>query len=189
MQLRYTIHHGFEPQRLEKLSGLRADEAVEAVRVCLTAPNLHRVIPAEDLARVFSRIVQALAGERVVRLFFPYEVSALRRDLKEFAAQLQEEGDALYAEVPPPHLPLLVRLSEKAAYSTFFGCVAADVTNPMPRWTNPTALLADLRSLQFVVVFTLYDESIELLSARLPVEHIIGAVREAGAVEGVQVYS
>lgn len=191
MELHCRIHHGLTPGLLDRLVGVQAHESIWTADLCLTKPDSRHLVPTRDLVRVFGSIVHRLAEVRSIWVLFPYDVGQVKRKLGALNIESRKERGTLAVEIASPHLPLLTQVLEAGASTTFYSLVEKEAGSPPP-WTPPLTdlklLFKDFGQAYFLGVFSLYDESMELLSKFLPAEFIINAVREVGTEEGVQVF-
>lgn len=191
MQLHCRIHHGLKPGLLDRLVGVEADESIWTADLCLTKPDSRQLVPTRDLVRVFGSIVHRLAEVRSIWVLFPYDVGQVKKKLGALNIESRKERGGLAVEIASPHLPLLTRVLEAGESTTFYSLVEKEAGSPSPRIpprTDLKLLFKNLGQAYFLGVFSLYDESMELLSKFLPAELIISAVREVGTEEGVQVF-
>jgi hypothetical protein len=168
---------------LDRLSGLKPDDAVWTVRLCLVNRGLSKAVGNEDLARIFGSVLGRLAGERHINLLFPYDVTEVAIKLRRLNIEGNKENGALLIELTAPQFPMLLHVLEQAAFTTFYAFT--NEMRPPPR--NPSLLFENLDAICFAAVFTLYDDAIEVLSKAVKAEEIIDVVRDVAAGLGIPV--
>jgi len=192
MELYCKIRQGLEPDLLDRLSRLfEADPAIRTAQICLTDPRSRRQVPTSDLARIFATIVSNLAEGRGIALLFENDLREVEKKLRSLRMEGKREGHrSLWVELPPPNLEGLSETLRLCAFTTFYGWVSSiDLAGDrsLPKGASFRQAVRNLDEAYFLSVFTLYDESMELLSKAIPSEFIISAVREVGAAEGLRV--
>lgn len=172
-----------KPDLLDRLSGLNADLTVCSVRLCLTDSGSPKNVTNDDLARVFGQVLLKLAGQHCINLLFPYDVGEISRKLESLNIEWTREGRALIIRISASQFPILFEILRTAAFTTFYAW--PNGIKPIP--SDPSLLLGNLDAIPFAAVFTLYDDSLELMSKLVPAEEILKAVRGVGADAGALV--
>lgn len=169
---------------LDRLSGLKPDDAVWTVRLCIDRNGGRSKTAAnEDLARIFASVLGRLAAQRPINLLFPYDVIEVARKLRTLNIEGRKENGALLIELAVTQFPMLSQILEQAAFTTFYGY--ANQMRPVP--TKPSLLFENLDGVFFAAVFMLYDDSMELLSKAVKGEEIIDVVRDVAEGLGIRV--
>ena len=192
MQLQYYIRRGFNPDLFEKLSGLRRDETVLTAGLCLTTKASQQSVSSRTLAELFGALLDSLAEQRPIQLVFSHDVRQAEQKLEVLNLSSRKDRGSIRIEVALPHLPKLSRILEAGAFTTFYGYVDAGTTIPNEssvKETMPGALFKSLDKYYFVCVFSLYDESMELISKALSEELVINALQSVGALKGISISS
>lgn len=183
MELLYRVHKGLKPNLIDKISGIVESKDASTVNLCLTSPSSKKMVSKKELVRIFGLIIQKLSAGKLVKFLFPYDIKEVKKNLLRFNAKTKEEGSWLWLEIPSPQLSNLVQVLEAASFTTFYAQV--DGVKVVPK--EPSNLLNSLKQNYFLVVFTLYDESMEILSMHIPSDTIINVSREVGLEEKVKV--
>jgi hypothetical protein len=184
MELLCRIDKGLKPNILDKLLGLREpEEMIQTVSFWLTEPTSKKLLPLKVSARVFGMIIHRLSEGHTIRFLFPYDVGQVKNRLSDLRVAAKKESGWLWLEITPLELPKLMQVLEAASFTTFYAQVNGEKVIP----PKPTGLFDALKQTYFLVVFTLYDDSIEILSSVVPPDVIINCAREVGIKEGVQV--
>ena len=134
-------------------------------------------------ARIFWRIIYKLADGRTIRLLFPYDVGVIKKKLSSLGVTAKKEGRWLWLDVDQLELSKLMEVLEEASFTTFY----AQVDGVKVVSQKPVDLINSLKQQYFLVVFTLYDESMEILSLLLPSDSIMNIIRQVGLEENVKV--
>jgi hypothetical protein len=190
MELLYQIRRGFNPNILDRLSGIQDDATIVTVSLCLTEKSSKRLLPSVDLARVFGLILHKLAKERPINLLFPYDDRKVQRNLKKINVQVGKEKRNLWVEIAPPHIPTLVKVLEAGAFTTFYGCVDGELGKQITgrdEENGPDLLFKRAGQSYFLTAFSLFDEGLEIISKYLSAESVINTVQTVAAEEGIQV--
>jgi hypothetical protein len=111
-------------------------------------------------------------------------VAEVKRNLASAGIRTNEKKNALSAQVPAQEDSTLARLLEAGAFTTFYGWTDGMELTP----TQPTVLLENLGAVQFVAVFTIFDETMEVISKLIPIEAVkksIQAVCDEAHIEVV----
>lgn len=192
MELYCNIQQRLEPDLLDRLSRLfDADPRTRTAQICLTDPGSRRQVPTLDLARIFATIVTNLAEGRGIELLFENDLRQVEKKLRSLRMKGKKEGHrSLWIELPSPSLFELTESLRLCAFTTFYGWVPSGGlggARSMPEGASFRLAVRHLEEAYFLSVFTLYNESLELLTKAIPSEFIISAVREVGAAEGLRV--
>lgn len=190
MELLYQIHRGLSRDILDRLSGIQDDETILRVSLCLTERGSRRILPSADIARTFGSVLHRLAKERPINLLFPYDVQQVESDLRNLKVPVRKENGNLWVEIAPPHIPMLVKVLEAGAFTTFYGRVDGELGKQsigIGKESGPGLLFRRVGQHYFLAVFSLYDEGLELVSKQLPSEVVINTVQAVSAEEGIQV--
>jgi len=191
MELHCQITRGFKPGLINRLSGLKADDAIWTAELCLTLPNSRTLVPARDLARVFPSIIRRLAGGRPIKLLFSHDEKQIENKLTGSNLPLEKKRQGIWATIASPYLPSFLHVLEMVAFTTFYACVDGQTDESNAAHAKDRGfrfLLKSIKKQQFIVAFSLYDESMRIMSACTPVEAVINAVQEVGAKEGLQFF-
>lgn len=181
MELHCQIERGLKPKRAQRLFASKADPRVLRASICLLNDGGKREVPARDVARVFTALVDKLAGGRTITLVFGDHPARVRRVLGALGIQAAIVGGSLWIDLSPVELALLVRVLEKVTLATFCAAVNGQEIR------RESDILRSLDRIYFAVIFEMYDDSMELLSKFVPAELVLNAVREVGAEEGIRV--
>lgn len=183
MKLHIKTRQGLRPDVLEKLSGSKAaDEAAWVTALCLTEHSSRELLPNQELARVFALVIHKLARGRAINFLFWSDKAQVKRNLQNLDVRKTEDAKALLVEIPSQELLTLRKLLEAGAFTTFYGWIDGIVTPD-----KPTSLFESLGTIDFVAVFSLYDETIEILSRLVPNDFLIPAIRNVGVETGIEV--
>lgn len=174
MEIRYEITNGLSPGLLDSLSGVKRDETVSCIHLLLTRPGSSRMVANAELGRVFGLLIDRLAEGSKVNLLFPYDLTELDRRLDAIGVTRKREKGGIVVKLSSSEQPLLIRVLEATAFTTFYGWVNG--IDEVPE--KPAELFASLEKVRFVGVFCLFDESMELLSKLVPPEDIMSAIGE-----------
>lgn len=184
MEIHCKTSYGIKPDLLDRLSGLKLDSTVCSVRLWLIESGSKESVSNNDLVQVFGSVFSRIAEGHSITLLFPHDVSELRRKLDALSIDWKKEKGGLLVEFPWSKSQVLFDVLRVTAFTTFYGWT--DRLEPLP--TNPSLLFQNLDAILVVGVFALYDDSVELLSKRLPSEQIMIAVRDVAADMDIPVF-
>ncbi len=181
MELRIRTNKGLRPNLLDRFSGvIESDEMVQTVNFCLARSDSKEKILKKNLARLFGLIIHRLAGGRSISILFPYDIDKIRKKI----SGLNSDGKWVRIEITSFEVSHLIQILEAASFTTFYAQVGGG--KAIPRL--PAHLFKDnLKQAQFLVVFTLYDESMEVLSIPIPSDTVMTIAREVASEEGVRI--
>lgn len=186
MEIHCEIQQGLKPGLLDRFTGLNvSDETVWTMKIFLTDPASRELLASRELARVFGSIIQKIAGARSACFFFPYDLGEVKTKLQNHNIELTKGKGGGLVKIPSQNLSSLVEVLETSAFTTFYAWVGGQDTIP----DKPELLFENLDVNDLVVVLSLYDESVELLSKLVPVEVVVNIIHEVGAEIGIQVFS
>jgi hypothetical protein len=186
VELYVKTSQGLRPDFLDRLSGLSVeDETVWATALCLTEHDSQKVLPNSSLARVFARVMHKLAKGRAINFFFSSDLGEINRNFRDLGIKTNSRKKNLFVEVRAEDISLMERVLEAAAFTTFYGWI--DGTEIMPEQTS--FLFENLGTIELVAVFSLYDETVEIVSKLVPVDFVLQSVREVALEAGIEVSS
>ncbi len=178
MELHCKTKRGLIPDLLDKLSGIKSDEEAWLADLFLSNGEIH----SEDAARIFSSIIHRLAKDHRISFLFPYDIGEVKRKLRNINVQAIKRKDGLLIKPQASDLPLMNTILKATSFTTFYALVDSE----KPEQGNLADIFNDLDSYNFIVVFSIYDDSIEILSHSVDERTIKMAVSGIGAEEGIE---
>ena len=130
---------------------------------------------SNEMESVFCSIIVKLAQEREISFVFPYDMGKVASELQNLNVRASKTKGWLVVEAPSWDLPLISGISAAASFTTFY----AIVDGVKCQSDKLADMFNKLGSYYFMVVFTHYDESIEILSRYIDnktIEQVVIAV-------------
>lgn len=175
IKLYYKVQKALKPNLLEKFFGIGvSDNSVHSVSLFLTSSGKMQLLSSRDLSRIFVLIIQKLAEGRSVQFLFPYDKKEVKNKISKFKMGEEESNGLLWFETDFTHITTIGQILEEASFTTFFALIGSEKTAP----NNLSDLMKSLKKKYLVIVFSLFDESIEVLSAIVPGEKVLNVARE-----------
>ena len=145
----------------------------------------YKEIDTQILAQVFSAIVYRLAGGRSINLLFPRdtELGSVKREIKKINLQWAKVRKWLTIDVTSMELCLFSKILEAISFAHFYAEI--DGKEDLP--DKALDIFQKMEKRYVVIVFSLYDESIEIISELVTAEAVLKISRELGEEMGFEV--
>jgi hypothetical protein len=107
---------------------------------------------------VFAAVLHALAAHRPSLLLFRYDLPEVRRKLSAAQVPVKEERGWIHVEIRAIDVEFLASILESVSFTTFYLCVDGNVPD------SPVELFNTLQNAALVGTFSLFDETMEVVS-------------------------